>query len=331
MTTDQSIEPTPAAVCQQRMHPRRTKFSRVALSLALTFAAVLVGPVASAAGPSDPVVAQLKRRGDAAIEAGKYQLALEEYTKALAVEPSPALHYNRGRALQGLGRNAEALAELEQFEQTAPQALRAAVPNLEDMIRLVRGQIAELRLSCSAPGAVLHVGASVLVLPLERPLRFDPGNVDIEVVATGYEPWRSRLSLGPGDRRELTPKLVLQDLRGTLVVTSSVTGAFVRVDGKPVGTAPVELRLAPGEHSISLGHADYEPATSRVVLRPKERRSYALSLQRSPRLYERWWFWTGVGAAVAAGVVVGVAVSSEKPASKGDIPPGRLTANLSTW
>jgi hypothetical protein len=98
-----------------------------------------------------------------------------------------------------------------------------------------------------------------------------------------------------------------------------------------LGTVPVELRLAPGEHSIALRHVDYEPTTSRIVLRPNEHRSFALTLQRSPRFYERWWFWTGVGAVVTTGAVVSIALSTEKSAAKGDIPPGQITANLTSW
>jgi hypothetical protein len=306
--------------------------SRVlAICLALALFCALWAPSVSAAGSTDPVVAQLKRQGDAAIEAGKFDLALAAYSKALAIEPSPALHYNRGRALQGLGRNAEALDELELFQSTAPAALKSAVAGLEGMIRLVHSQIAELSVKCDTPGAVLRVGGQSLVLPLQRALRFDPGNVDVELVAPGYETWRDQLTLGAGERRELAPRLERQDLRGTLVVTSSVPGAFVHVDGKASGTVPLELRLAPGEHAISLRHAGYEPATSRVVLRPKEHRSFAPTLQRTPRFYERGWFWTGVGAVVTTGAVVSIALVTEKSAAKGDIPPGQIMTSLTAW
>jgi len=301
------------------------------MTLGLTLLAVLWTPTVFAAGKTDPVVAQLKRQGDAAIEAGHYDVALAAYSKALAIEPAPALHYNRGRALQGLGRNAEALEELEKFESTAPQALKSAVPDLAGMIQLVHAQIAELSVRCDIPDAVLRVDGKSLILPLERALRFDPGNVEVELVAPGYETWRDHLTLGAGERRELAPSLVRPDLRGTLVVTSSVAGAFVQVDGKSVGTVPVELRLDPGEHSIALRHTDYEPATSRIVLRPNEHRSFALTLQHTARFYERWWFWTGVGAVITTSAAVSIALTTEKSAAKGDIPPGRLTTSLMSF
>ena len=65
---------------------------RLMVTLALAIFAVLWTPAVFAAGKTDPVVAQLKRQGDVAIEAGHYDVALAAYSKALAIEPAPALH-----------------------------------------------------------------------------------------------------------------------------------------------------------------------------------------------------------------------------------------------
>lgn len=276
--------------------------------------------------PVDPVAAQLKQRGDAAMQAGDFREALDAYTKALSAEPSPALHYNRGRALQGLARNAGALEEFERFRDTAPAELKSAVPDLDGLIDFVRQQIAEVTVTSSVPGASVRVRNRAWPLPLSRPLRFDPSTIDVEVVADGYEPWRSRLTLTAGDRRELTAHLVRRDLRAVLRVKSPTAGAFVTVDGARIGSAPIELRVAPGEHSIEVSRPGYETASSRVVLREREQRSISVSLERSTRFYERWWFWTGAGVIAATGVVAVVALSTERPAAKGDIPPGQLTA-----
>jgi hypothetical protein len=126
----------------------------------------------------------------------------------------------------------------------------------------------------------------------------------------------------------LEPQLRRKDLRGTIVITSPIAGARADVDGKTVGTVPVELNVFPGQHAIRVRHDDYETASSSVVVRTGERRSLSVSLQREARFYERWWFWTGVGTLVATGVVVGIAVSTEKSPAMGDIPPGQITAPL---
>src|SRR4051812_46743214 len=109
------------------MRQRTTHFARgFGLVLAIT-----AGGWPSAAWSQnikDPVAIQLKGQGDRDIESGDYAEALRAYSKALSIEPSPELHYNRGRALQGLGRNAEALEEFEKFQRTASTKLAEAVP-----------------------------------------------------------------------------------------------------------------------------------------------------------------------------------------------------------
>jgi hypothetical protein len=276
----------------------------------------------------DPVAVQLKAQGDKGMESGDYAEALRAYSKALSIEPSPVLHYNRGRALQGLGRNAEALDEFEKFQSSASPKLAKAVPELAEMMAAVRGQVAEVKVNCRVPGATLHVQQKALPLPLRQSLRFDPASFDVEVTAAGYESWRARITLEGGEVRELEPQLKPKDLRGTLVVTSTVAGALADVDGKVVGTVPVELSVSPGEHAIRVRHDAYETANSKVVVRTGERRSLSLSLQHKPRFYEQWWFWGGVGTLVTTGVVVGVALVTEKSPATGDIPPGQITAPL---
>jgi len=298
------------------------------LRWALVTTVAIVAEPSFAQTPTDPVAIRLKQQGDVAIESGKFEDALRSYSKALAVEPSPALHYNRGRALQALGRNAEALDEFEQFENSGSSELKAAVPDLAEMVIFVRAQISEVTVQCAVPGALLHVQGKSLSLPLSKPLRFDPATVDFEVVVTGYEPWHTRLTLSRSERRELVAQPKQQDLRGTLTVTSQALGASVSVDGKTAGTVPVEIRLDSGEHILTLSHHDYQTASSHFVLQPREHRSLTLNLEQLPHWYERWWFWTGVGAAVTTGVVVGIAMSTEKSPAKGDIPPGQITSPL---
>lgn len=307
---------------------RRSRSSWALLRCALITTVALVAESSHAQTPTDPVAVRLKQQGDSAIESGKFEEALLAYSKALTVEPSPALHYNRGRALQALGRNAEALDEFEQFENTGSSELKAAVPGLAAMVTFVRAQISEVTVQCAVPGALLHVQGKSFPLPLSKPLRFDPATVDFEVVLSGYEPWRTRLTLSRSEKRELVAQLKQQDLQGTLAVTSQALGASVSVDGKRVGTVPVEIKLDSGEHTLTLTHHDYQTASSRFVLQPRENRSLALNLEQLPHWYERWWFWTGVGAAVTTGVVVGIAMSTEKAPAKGDIPPGQITSPL---
>jgi hypothetical protein len=275
---------------------------------------------------ADPIAVELKRQGDVAIESGKFDDALKAYTKALSTEDSAALHYNRGRALQGLGRNSEAFTEFELFDSEASVELKAAVPEFDAMKRLVRSQIAEVNIECNIREASVHVAGKSLPLPLRAPLRFDPSTLNFEVVAPGYEPWHSRLTLTGGDERTLKPALTKRETLGTLQVASNIAGATVQIDGKPVGVVPVETRLSPGEHKVALSHASFKNAQSRIVMRAGEHRSLSVTLEPATRWYEAWWFWTATGAVVTASVVTGIALSTDKGPATGDIPPGRITA-----
>ena len=88
------------------------------------------------------------------------------------------------------------------------------------------------------------------------------------------------------------------------------------------------MRLDAGEHQLLITHPDYRDHRSQVVLRARERRTLTIALDAAPRFYERWWFWTAVGVGVAGGVTLAVALSTEREAGMGDIPPGQITAPL---
>jgi hypothetical protein len=63
-------------------------------------------------------------------------------------------------------------------------------------------------------------------------------------------------------------------------VAVSVQGADVTLDGKPVGTAPLEteLWLEPGEYVVEARHAGYDSASERVAVKAGESREIVLAL-----------------------------------------------------
>lgn len=281
--------------------------------------------------PIDPVAARLKQQGDTAIDAGEYALALSTYAKALGIETCPSLYYNRGRALQGLGRNAEALADFEQFRDSASTELVANVPRLDEMIGFVQRQVAEITVVCNVHAATLHVNEQALALPLKTPLRLDPNTVRLEITSPRHETWSTRVTLEAGEHREIVARLVPVDARGALVVNSPTTGANVTIDGRNVGVVPVELRLEPGAHTVGVERTGFEPVSSRVEVRTGERRVINLALDKTTEWYQSWWFWSSVGVVMATGAIVGVALTTETSPGSGDIPPGRIKMPLVVW
>ena len=76
--------------------------------------------------------------GTALLRAKRWQEALEQFDRAIALEPYfPDAHHNRGLALDRLGRRAEAIAAYQEFLTRAPKRL---APQAE----MIRGRIATL-------------------------------------------------------------------------------------------------------------------------------------------------------------------------------------------
>jgi hypothetical protein len=273
--------------------------------------------------------ADLKRQGDAAMDALRYAEALSAYQEAYALSREPALLYNKGRALQALDRYPEALAELERFSKEAPTELRARVPRLDELIAEVRGRVATVSIVCEVSGArVLVRDKHVGMTPLGGPLKLTSGDAVVEVSAEGYEPFRRRLKLPGGGSLQIVAQLQSKENTGTLLVRSPTEGARVAVDGKPVGQVPAEALLPAGSHTVLVSRDGFEDSETSVVIQPGGRREIEVTLSSGGPITSKWWFWTGVGVVVAGGVAVTWALLTERSPDQGDIAPGRVSAPI---
>jgi len=113
---------------------------------------------------------------------------------------------------------------------------------------------------------------------------------------------------------------------GTVTVDSTPPGAEVLVDGEPAGTAPLELRLAAGEHTIVLrlaGHADEErrvvvevgstaPVTAELTELEQAAPVEPSAPERKLPLGPLGWASIGVGVA-AVGTGIGLLILDERP------------------
>src|SRR4051812_21816722 len=106
-----------------RSRRRGARGSRRALALALALACAVTraGRAADQTPPPAPVddarpaaTARLIEGVDL-LKRGQYQAALEKFDQAYALIPSPNIHYDRGLAYRGLGRNAAAVDAFEAF------------------------------------------------------------------------------------------------------------------------------------------------------------------------------------------------------------------------
>lgn len=137
-----------------------------------------------------------KLRGDKWMEAKRYLDAVKAYEESYALYADPALLYNRGRALQFLGRYPEALSLVEQFSRDAPPALLSRVPGLAELLTDLANHTTYLSLECETAGAKVLIDArEVGECPLRGPMRVTSGVSVVEVRAEGYLPFRREATL----------------------------------------------------------------------------------------------------------------------------------------
>jgi hypothetical protein len=142
---------------------------------------------------------ELKKQGDELMHSMHFREALAIYDAALKIKSSPAIHYNRARALEALGEYPQALDALEEFVRVAQADLKALVPDLDDRLASIRGRIATLVVNCSVQGASVIVRQKVEgTTPLASPLRLSTGAATVEVQASGYVPFRRDVQLPSG-------------------------------------------------------------------------------------------------------------------------------------
>jgi hypothetical protein len=259
----------------------------------------------------------LKREGDVAMDNLHYEEAIRAYTRAFETYPDPPLLYNRGRAHQARGEFPLALRDLEAFRDTAAEDVKAKVPLLEQLIEEVRARVAQIHIEVNIDGAEIRIGDAVIGrAPMPGPVRVNAGAAAIRIVARGYKPFSSQMTL-PGGDALTRARAMLQPLPRTSVIRiRAPQNSEVVMDGRVVARAPADIVVQPGKHRVIVRRPTYVEAEATVFLVPGETR--AVHLNPEKRITSRWWFWTGIGAAVVGGVAATLALTLEKPASAGD-------------
>ncbi len=144
-----------------------------------------------------------------------------------------------------------------------------------DEAYFIAGQIAPpppstgtLSLSSTPSGAqVLLNGRVVGATPLS--LELLPGTYNLELRRSGYEPLRTTVTIQAGQVTRLNLALVATPPpTGVLSVDSTPRGAQVLVNGRQVGTTPLDLTLNPGRYTLELRRSGYSPFRTTVVIQP---------------------------------------------------------------
>jgi hypothetical protein len=297
--------------------------------------AVLVTCAAGAAIAGD------KQEAKQLFDAGLKLMSLDDFAGASAnFERSVALYptqnslFNLANCYKALQRYGDAIVAIERLRKDFAGKLK---PEIKDAVERQQQEIYSLvaRLTIQTVPAEASVsidGKDVGTGPTLGPLLLGPGEHEIEAARLGHRSQRRSVKLVSGAAR--TEKLVLEAESGNLVVRANVAGAAVFVDGRQVGTTPLDepLALAPGKHTFNVraaGHEDAERSLDvqsdskqvlDIVLAPKSAAQSSAASGATPASEIslstgepakpksralRVVTWTALAGAVAAGAVAG--------------------------
>ena len=146
-------------------------------------------------------------------------------------------------------------------------------------------------------GAVATVGGGAASLGKMLPARLPLGSLtsslenaspSVEQTSSAHLPLRVREDVVGGNRRALEAKAGKDAAK--VLLRSQPDGAWVMIDGKGVGKAPLLLILAPGVYKVEMHITQRESSQKQVDLLPKETREVLMTLAaRYPAHLEVSW------------------------------------------
>jgi tetratricopeptide (TPR) repeat protein len=144
--------------------------------------------------------AKLVAAGNDAWDAGEYQMALDDYSKAHDLVSAPKLYYNIGLALEQLGRTIEAAAAYESFLAEATDARDALRADAKSKLGALDHGLGHLVVRVHPQNAVARVDGREMGPAI---VRVPPGTHTVTVMADGYQPDARKVTVMGGETREL--------------------------------------------------------------------------------------------------------------------------------
>ena len=261
--------------------------------LALALAALLAGQAAPEAG--SPGAEEALQAGIEAYRRGDFDAAardLDRAARALEKDPPKAAraHLYLGFTLVALGQEPQAEAELERALKLDPSVdASSASPKIRELFGRVARRVGR---GVKDTGAPEVRGVTALPVSEGTPLDFIAQVTDPSGVAAVRLQYRVR----GGSTYGVLPLAP--------AAPTQFAGQLQPAAAHPPGIEFfVEAWDRLGNGPARLGAPD-RPLFVEVRPAPK--------VERPTPFYERWWFWTGVGAAVAAGTAVALTAAREK-------------------
>ncbi|HEV3032971.1 MAG TPA: hypothetical protein VG319_15090 [Polyangia bacterium] len=240
-------------------------------------------PIEPASEPARAQARALMQEGAQQMDDRQYDKAVESFSEAYRLVPSPKVLYNLGIAYLSVARYADALRALEGFLAEATDAPAASQATARRHVADLRAKVVTLELKSDRPGAELALdGRSLGAVTFDHPLVIDPGPHEVRARA-GADVVEQAFTAQPG-----------QSMTLTLTFTAAANGAA----GATTAGAGTSALAPPAPAPLALLTATPAPPSARPV-------------------YRRPWFWAAVGGgvAVAAAIILVLALSrAEYPA-----------------
>ncbi len=236
--------------------------------------------------------------------------ALAEFQAAWKLFPAAPILFNVAVTQRKLGLRGEALRTFEWYLAEAGEIAPERRAAVEEEIREIRSQVAEVRVVVEGGPAELWVdGRAIGSTPLADALFLLPGTHTFKAVRQGAIPAEKQLEVLSGKSYDLALSPVAPRNVASLSVTTRPSDANLFLDGRPLGRAPWRGEIEPGGYALTAELDGYDPAREQLILGAGQTREISMELVQPTPLYKKWWFWTALGV-VAAGAGASVYVAT---------------------
>jgi hypothetical protein len=219
-------------------------------------------------------------------EKGENAPALAEFKRAYELVPNPLVLYNIGLVYAAMDRPVEAVDALDEFLKAGGKVTAGEPGQRAKRVRDEQSKrIAQIMVVTNKPATIEIDGVEAGRTPLEQPLRLASGAHVVSVLASGCLPLRQEVTLAGQVTQTLNLTLLPTESNvAHLVLTVSVPGAEVSVNGKSAGLTPLAASVAvpPGGATIEVRRQGYRPVSRTVHLDEGSSGSMTLSLEEDP-------------------------------------------------
>lgn len=208
-----------------------------------------------------------------AYQRGDYKAALQSFLHSNRLVPNKNVIFNIALVFESTQRYADAYRYyVDALQGESDPAVRKEIT---EAVARVSPSVAVLRIETSPPGATIYIDRKELGSrgTAPRPLALPPDRYKIIAELAGYEPAEVsgvEAKLGSERHVEIALKRIVGAVR---VQLTGAPAAEVRVDDEnaaPTCTAPCQVELSPGLHTLFFRREGYQAARQQVLVVARE-------------------------------------------------------------